>query len=432
MITKEIISQIEGEASIHFEMNADRVKFSTIAFPHFRGMENILKDKIALDALVITPRVCGICGHSQLMASVRAIEDAYKNAGLEIALSDKAKKIREFTLIMEIIQNHLKWVYLVLQPELSKLSTKFFLQTPLKAAYGASLATKAIATFAGQWPHSSYMLPGGVTCDPTHIDRIGAQNHLNELISFFEKKFLGINLSEFLSFESCKDFNKLNSDISQIEALLTSQKMHEKGFSHDRFIVLGKHNFATPVKIKQTRQYSVYLKHVSVSDSYSPNQKTYAKNALYRDEFYETGPLSRLMAQKIPIIKNMHRRYKDSAYTRAMARVLEIPLLMKDALELLNTLDISQDSYVKPIDIESVTAVGIGVVEAPRGSLIHKVELENGIIKKYEIVTPTQFNIGSSTKEKPTPAQKAMVGLSKSDAKLVFRIFDVCSVCTTH
>ncbi len=92
MITKQLIDQIEGEASVYFDMKNEKVSFSTIAFPHFRGIENILKGKDALDALVITPRVCGICGHAHLLASVRAIEDAYKNAGYEVQLSTKAKK----------------------------------------------------------------------------------------------------------------------------------------------------------------------------------------------------------------------------------------------------------------------------------------------------------------------------------------------------
>jgi len=432
LITKQIIDQIEGEASIYFDMKDDLVDFSTVAFPHFRGMESILKGKNALDALVITPRVCGICGHSHLMASVRAIEDAYKNSGNTIQLTEKAKIIREFTLLMEIVQNHFKWIYLVIIPELNKLNSSSRVQTPLKGAYAASLAAKAIATFAGQWPHSSYMVPGGVTCDPTHMERIKAQSYLDELIKFFENESLGISLDEFLSFESCKEFNKLSSDVSYIEKELINNAFNDKGSSYDRFVVLGKHSFTKESKIKQTRSYKIDTKFVSTNDAYSPNQKSYAKNAFYKDEFYETGPLARCMSINLPIIKNMHRRYKDSAYSRVMARIFELSYILKYAKTLLTSLNLSENSFNEPMDINKINGSGIGVVEAPRGPLIHKVTINNGIISDYKIITPTQWNIGSSTKKNPTPAQKAMSGRSKKDALFIFRTFDVCSVCTTH
>ena len=427
-----MIDQIEGEASVFFDMKDDVVDFATIAFPHFRGMESILKGKNALDALVITPRVCGICGHAHLMATVRAIEDAYKNAGHEVELSKKVEIIREFTLIMEIIQNHFKWIYLTIIPEVAKLQNSKKVQTPLKGAYAASIAAKAIAVFAGQWPHSSYMLPGGITTDPTNIDILKVESYVDELIAFFEKESLGISLDTFLSFKSCKDFTILHSDIASLESSLIDIKMNEKGFAYDRFLVIGKHTFSKPSKLKQTRSFSIDAKYVNTAIAYSPNEISYAKNAQYKDVFYETGPLARTMAGNFAIVKNMHRRFKDSAYTRVMARVFELTVLLRHAKVLLSNIDISQKSFAKSVDISKITATGMGVVEAPRGPLLHTINIKDGIIQDYTIVTPTQFNIGSSSTLNPTPAQKSMIGMTKEEALFIFRTFDVCSVCTTH
>lgn len=432
MITKQLIDQIEGEASIYFDMQDDLVSFATIAFPHFRGMEAMLQGKNALDALVITPRVCGICGHAHLMACVHAIEDAYKNAGYEVQLSQKAKRLREFTLVMEIVQNHFKWFYLTIIPELSKLAQNDRKQTPLKGAFAASLAAKAIALFAGQWPHSSYILPGGVTCDPTNIEILQADSYLDELIAFFENESLGTTIDIFLSFESCKDFNALASDVSFVEEQLIELQMHKKGTVYDRFLVAGSHTFTKPSKLLQTRSFGMDVKHINTQEAYTPQQMSYAKNALYKGLFYETGPLARTIATSQPLIKNMHRRFKDSAYSRVMARIIELGTLLKHAKELLGTLNIQEASFNQPVDISKISAYGIGAVEAPRGPLLHEVCIENGLIKEYKITTPTQFNIGSSVKSKPTPAQKAMIGVSQKEALFIFRTFDVCSVCTTH
>ena len=432
MITKQLIEHIEGEASVEFDIKDQKVDFATVSFPHFRGMEKILEGKNALDALVITPRVCGICGHAHLMATVRAIEDAYKNASHPISISKKAQKIREFTLIMEMLQNHFKWLYMVILPELYKLNKTQANNKLLKGAYASTLSSKAIAVFGGQWPHSSYMIPGGVTCDPTHLELLQAQAHLDELIKFFEKETAGIDLEKFLSFESCKDFHGFTSDVTKLEEGLIAADMHHKGFAHDQFLIMGENGFSSASKLRHTRALKVDLKYISTTDAYSPNEKTYAKNALYKDEYFETGPLARMMAISLPIIKNMHRRYKDSAYTRVMARVFELAYMLDYSKTLLKEIAISQESVTPYEDITKISAEGIGIVEAPRGPLIHKIKIEEGIIKSYEIITPTQFNIGSSTKEKPTPVQKAMQGNTKEEALFIFRTFDVCSVCTTH
>jgi hydrogenase large subunit len=140
------------------------------------------------------------------------------------------------------------------------------------------------------------------------------------------------------------------------------------------------------------------------------------------------------MIRKTPLIKEAHRRYGDSIFSRILARVCEIPQLLHHSKELLKKLDLDESSYIEPkTDISKITASGVGVVEAARGSLIHKVELEDGIIKKYEIITPTQYNLSNGERKNQAISQKAMVGLSDIKlAEIVFKSFDVCSVCTTH
>ena len=164
------------------------------------------------------------------------------------------------------------------------------------------------------------------------------------------------------------------------------------------------------------------------------NKKSYAKNVMYKNKYYEVGPLSRAMLNKIPLIKDAHRRYKDSILTRIMARVCEIPQLLYHNKKLILQLNLNEPSYIEPpCDIYNISGYGTGSTEAARGSLVHKVKLEEGIIKKYEIITPTQWNLSNGTKQSPAISQKAMIGLEDIDvAQIVFKSFDVCSVCTTH
>lgn len=76
---------------------------------------------------------------------------------------------------------------------------------------------------------------------------------------------------------------------------------------------------------------------------------------------------------------------------------------------------------------------GTGTVEAARGSLIHKTTVNNGAIVKYDIITPTQWNLSHGNEKEKGIAVKAMVGSQTvEEADFIFRTFDVCSVCTAQ
>lgn len=435
MTTRKWIERIEGEASVQFELDSGRVSHASIAFPHSRGMESILRSKPSMDALVITPRVCGICGHSHLFAAVRAIESVYEGSGFALEISPKAETLREVTLVLELIQNHLKWLYLVIYPELSHLLGRDIADScRLKGAYAASMATKILAMFAGQWPHSSYMIPGGVTCDPTYVDTVRAIGLLDELIRWVEKEVIALPLDEYLHCSSLKAFSAVGGDMRKIERMLREAHMHEQGFSYDRYLVLGEHHFAKSSKSVQARMTKVHPKFVTLEEPYAKGEKTYAKNALYKNIYFETGPLSRAMTNGNILIKQIHRNFRDSTYTRVMARSYETSLLLNHCKTLLQSLDLREPSYIEPSKkISSLSGDGIGIVEAPRGPLIHKVTLANGFIEEYTLITPTQWNLSCGFPQTPGPAQKAMIGAGSIDAAtFTFRSFDVCSVCTTH
>lgn len=431
MITHELIERIEGEAVLDFQTDkSGAVQGAAIRFLHFRGMEAILEGRNALDALVITPRVCGICGHSHLIATVKMIEDAYRNAGVAIRLTDKATAIRQITLSCELIQNHIKWLYLVMLHE----SGKMVGEEPtvaLKALYVSSQVNQLCALFSGQWPHSSYALPGGVSCDPTHIEVMQALKILSDVEQFIADEVLGCTPEVFEQAMRDNEVLSLSGDFGTVLRNFERLKLLDTGKSHGRFLVLGDKSVAMANGIRSSADFAL----VSEDDSqtFEHGGKTYAKNALYNGEFYEGGPLARALVQERAGITDLYRTYGDSAVTRLSARVGEMVALCAQVRQLLTSLDLSQPSFIPPPAIESISAEGIGIIEAPRGSLIHRATIEKGKIVSYSIITPTQWNLGNGTASNLGIAQKAMIGAeSIAKASLIFRTFDVCSVCTTH
>jgi coenzyme F420-reducing hydrogenase alpha subunit len=143
--------------------------------------------------------------------------------------------------------------------------------------------------------------------------------------------------------------------------------------------------------------------------------------------------LARSLIHQREEITLLHQRHGDCALTRITARVDEVVALIAHVRKLLSSLDLSQPSFISPSSIENISGEGIGIVEAPRGPLIHRARIEKGKIVSYSIITPTQWNLGNGTPSNLGIAQRAMIGAeSIAKASLIFRTFDVCSVCTTH
>ena len=428
MQIKKLIEKIEGEAELDFIFNKNKIEDVKINFGFSRGIEKILVGKEPFDALVITPRVCGICNHAHLLATARALEDGYRNAGVKVELNSKATDIREFTLACELIQNHIKWFYLIMLPQLEKLLEKESGENhALKASYLSSTITKALAIFAGQWPHSSYIVVGGVTCDPTYVDVLQAEELIDSSIEFFEEIVSGVKLKELLNMNSVTQLQKIGGDLGKLLYLLDSANMVDIGKSHDRFIVFGECLCFKIGKSIPTQVSTINPKYVKESEQ----QSGLARAVYYKGRQFEVGSLARGMIAKEPIIKALHKRYKDSLLTRVFARIYEIGLLLDYSKILLNRLDLSEPSCSVSSELEVESFEGIGVVEAARGSLIHKISVKDSKITNYNIITPTQWNLSHGDEVEKGIAVRAMVGSTDiEEATYIFKSFDVCSVCT--
>ncbi len=402
----DILQKVEGEVYLRYRFKHKVIEHADIEFVHYRGIEEILKGRALFDALAINPRVCGICGHSHLIATARAIEDI-----VDFEISKKAFLIREITLSCELIQNHIKWFYLVILPLLRRMGFKkydFF-----QALSCANTINKIIAVFGGQYPHTSYAVAGGVVCDPTAMDIVRAEHFLNEARRFYHSFVLP-------PIENFRDFVDKRGVLREVFLFLKRKRLQNIGRGHDRFLYLEKSKKF--IGVREVRADSKYIREI-------PNDRGYAKNVKYKDKFYEVGPIARTMDKKF--IKDLHRRYKDSVFTRIAARVYEIGLLFEKIEKNLKNIDLQEESYRK--FERKISGEGEGIVEAPRGSLIHRIKAKDGKIKEYEIITPTQFNLSNGSIEDPSSVQKAIKGLrDKNLADLVFRSFDICSVCTTH
>ena len=449
MKSVDIIERIEGEARLRLEMKNKIISKAQIEFMNFRGFEFILEGKEVLDALVYTPRICGICGQAHLLATVKALENLYADQNIKLEITKKAEILRQVALNIEIIDSHIKWFYMFIMPDISALSknkkdeyTVLKGKKWFKAQKVTSEFVKSLALIAGQWPHSSFMIPGGVMCDPTLFDIISIKSHMDSLIMFFENDLSGMSLDNYLSLNSYKEINYISNDLKDFINFSNELELEKIGKSYDNHISFSSDNIFSQGKILNNLSKKISIDEINetIQNTFTIENKskkayTWAKTLRYKNNFFETGPLSRALISKFPFISSLHEEYDDSVFTRVMARISEVAVLINSSKELLNQLDISQDSFIKPkISLKEFNnAKASASIEAARGSLVHEIKIKDGIIHKYNVITPTLWNLGPGINDDLGVAQKAIIGnKSKELAHIILRSFDVCSVCTTH
>ncbi len=453
-VRKVVLNRVEGEIQLKLVWEKGKVKDAFIIAPNFRGFEFILEGKPALDAMVINPRICGICGHAHLIATTKAIENLYENAGHKIDIPQNAKLIRDITLGAEIIQNHLRWFYMFVMPDFIKLEKSKKLKDfePIKgykwqkAVDFSSRIVKVIAIFGGQWPHTSYSVPGGVVCDPTTFDLTEAKSIVDSVVGFAQQEIFGMDIEDYLSVSSEEEYLKKskNSDLKKFIFMCKKHQLDHAGKSYHRFLTVCDMEYAFSKGITKKKRRNFYVEKVREIDSYSyltengfsfdKNRYSWAKAVRYDGLPYETSPLSRRINSREKLFINLLKHYRDSYMVRMWARIDEIARMLYAMKMWIESIKPSEPFYIPPpADIKEISGEGVGLCEAARGSLIHQLTAEKGIIKKYNIITPSTWNLGPRCEKYPSPAEKAIKGAdSQIKAEMILRSFDVCSVCTTH
>ena len=445
-VSRQLLTRLEGEVELKLVWERGAVKDAYVIAPSYRGFEEILPGRPYLDALVITPRVCGICGHAHLIATVRAIENAYINAGVEVRLTEKAKLIRDITLSLEKIQNHLRWFYVYLMPDFFRLTQSTpqrFL--PLRGSSwrdgikASNWALQALASFAGQWPHSSYAVPGGITSDPMDTELLKAESSVLQVLEFFLKRLVAMEERKYLSLRGEGFLKEVGGDLSSFIGLCRELGLDSLGKSYGRFIAAGEPYGCVLSGEKQKKRWEFHIEKVKESEvntffSKDKGAYTWTKSVRYNGLPYEAGPLARQIATHNRRIYPLFKEMGDSFMVRVLARMDEVFTLCKEVLEKIRRINLSQESWIEPkVDTKSFTGKGLSVIEASRGTLIHRVEIRKGVIKSYDIITPTVWNLGPRDDRHLGVVEKALIGLKSSQvAALILRSFDVCSVCTTH
>jgi uptake hydrogenase large subunit len=137
----------------------------------------------------------------------------------------------------------------------------------------------------------------------------------------------------------------------------------------------------------------------------------------------ETGALARQVGA--PLIAALLQRDGRTASTRFVARLVELALLIRD-------LRARSGGRIAPVRGHALGAgVGIGLAETARGLLLHRVQIERGLVTDYRIVAPTEWNFHPGG-----PLAQGLKGRSAADAaqlereaRTIVQSLDPCVTC---
>jgi len=483
------INRVEGDLELRIRIDDGRIADAWSAGIMYRGFENIMRGRAPLDSLVITPRVCGICTTAHLTAAAQALDEIFA-----AHLPDNGKRVRNICLGAEILQNDVRHSLMLYmcdfanprferQPLFDQACRRY---RPLRgrSAQECIAATRQIleivAILGGQWPHSSFMVPGGVVSVPSRADISQCRYLLEQFRDWYEKQILGCSIARWQSVQSQAMLDRwlnenpshADSDLGFFIRFARAIGLDRMGAGHGHMLSVGL--FDTPgatngsqkllpagfFKAGDTTPFqqeviSEDISHAWYTDdevSRHPFDETtipyatgnegpkysWCKAPRYQGLPAETGPLAELAVAGNPLIRDILRRHGVSAWARQLARIIRPAVILPKLDEWLQELICSRDVFFHPYHA-CPDGRGIGLVEAPRGALGHWAQIENNQISQYQIITPTAWNASPrDSRDVRGPWEQALLGVEIADpqnpieAGLVIRSFDPCLVCTVH
>ncbi len=421
-ISIEGLSKIEG----HLDMDVV-IKDNKITDVEFKIMENkrffekAILGKPFAQVPQLLSRICGTCSIAHLLAAIEAVEDAldYKPSKQTIIL----RKLLTYGLM---IRDHALHLYVFTLPDvIGKDSILDFDENDKKEhkllhdMFDVKRAGNNLSTIiGGRAVHAPFPMPGGFVKYPTPQELEASRK---ELSGIREKILYLLQIFDDCDF-SLKRKTKFVGLKTQDYSFLDGPALCSEG------------NFCVP-----ERHFRDQLKEVVIP--YST-----AKAYTLQGEEYMVGALARMNVNREALHQNTQKDAKKyierfpsiDVYHNNLAQAIETLHSIDHAVEILETLNIEPE---KPDQLTPKEGDGVGVLEAPRGTLYHYVATDSaGIIKDAEVVVPTaqnQINIENDIRHLvqehlDRDGKNIDKDLVRFEIEKLIRAYDPCMSCATH
>jgi len=457
-ITINPITRLEGHGNIEIFLddNGD-VERAFFQVPELRGFETFCLGRPAEEMPRITERICGVCPTAHHMAATKCLDDLWK-----VYPPPAAKMLRELAYSIFMVEDHYIHFFFLGGPDFVVGPTAPAAERNILgviAKVGLEIAGQVIKvrrecreimeTMMGKVIHPVFGLPGGVSKGITEDDR---------------KKFLEIAGStiEFAQFalQLFDDVVLKNKDY--VDLILNDAYIHKTNYMG----VVDDNNtinfYDGPVRVvdpdgKEIAKFAAqdYVNHIAEHvEPWSYITYPYLKNIGWKgfvdgadSGVVRSAPLARCNVadgMATPLAQEAYEKMyevlggKPAHTTLAFhwARLVEALYAAERMKELLEDPEIT-DPNIRTEPTETPSE-GVGIVEAPRGTLVHHYCTDdNGILTKVNLIVATNFNSAPIAMSVEKAAKGMIKGGVVNDGllnmvEMAFRAYDPCLSCATH
>lgn len=445
-ITIEPVTRIEGHAKVTVHMKEDgNVEHAYFHVNEFRGFEKFCEGRLVTEMQQITPRICGICPVSHHLAAAKAGDIV-----LGCPPPRPASLLRELMHMGQIIQSHGMHFFELAGPDLllgfdadPAIRNVVGLieadpELTLKAVRIRKFGQSIISELGERSIHPTFAIPGGVnrTLSLEGRERILAQ--IDEQIATAQT---GIKI--------VKDWVAANAETVEKFAVFPTGYFGlttpENGLElYDGNLRL-KGRDGEELEVFSAQNYLDYIaEHV---ETWSYLKFPYYKKLGYPEGVYRVGPLGRLnLAEKIdtPLANEEFKVFKslnggkpvENTLYYHYARMIETLFAVERARILLEDPDILSNDILNTK--QNPVGHGVGILEAPRGTLIHDYYAdENGRLERVNLIVSTGHNNYAMSKAVDMVAKEYVHGPEVKEGMLnrvehAIRAHDPCLSCSTH
>lgn len=446
-ITIEPVTRIEGHAKITIELDEEgKVQDAHFHVTEFRGFEKLCEGRPFHEMPALMSRICGICCISHQLASAKACD-----ALMAVRVPETATNLRRIANLAQMIQSHALSFFYLSSPDLllgmdsnplNRNILGLMKDHPRLARDGVALrkfGQEIIEILAGKRLNSSWIVPGGVNAPLTENARNKITTRIPEALSIAQQT---LHWYKTVLDDYREEIRTFANFPSLFMGLVTPNG--ELEHYHGRLRVVDSTGTIVDDQIDPTL-YPNYIGEAMLRDSYL--KAPYYKSRGYPQGVYRVGPLARLNVidragtpnaeeewaeyralRRQAILSNFHNHY---------ARLIEILYSIERIQQLLDDPHIT-DPRVR-VTAGANTTEGIGVTEAPRGTLIHHYKTnDDGLVTWANLIVATGHN-NLAMNHGVLQVAKHYIGnggpiseriLNRVEA--VIRTFDPCLSCSTH
>ena len=445
-ITIEPVTRIEGHAKITIQLDdAGKVADTKFQVTQFRGFEKFTEGRPFYEMPGITSRICGICPISHQLASAKACD-----AIMSVRIPRTAQLLREIIHCGQVVQSHaLSFFYLSAPDLLLGMDADPAIRNvagvieanPELARAGIELRKFGLLVIEGlaeERVHPSWIVPGGVKSPMTAPARDRFLAAIPQAMATTEKT-LGV-------FKGLLD--RFSEEIANFGSAPT---MYAGLVDRDGNLQLydGRLRFLWPDggivhDDVAAEDYHRFIAEATLSDSYL--KAPYYRPQGWPDGIYRVGPLARInVAQAMgtpradaELNEFRHRfgRVAHSSFLYHYARLIEVMYALEAMQVLLQEPDVLDTHVRAEAAVNSLE--GIGMIEAPRGTLIHHYKVDDdGAIRWANLIVATGHNNRAISNGVRQVSQHFIHGDKLEEGMLnrvsaLVRAYDPCLSCSTH